>query len=172
MALARIACVTALTLMLSMMAHAKDKPCVTADEAAKHPNKDICVTAHVYDVVQLPDGTRYLDICSPDTADDHCEFTIISLWEDREEVGELMKYRGEDVHVRGIVRPMHGRAGLQVSHMRQFYGGPEKFKPNPRLLHGFEGGSDKMPIHDPNLQSQGRVRSFMNTSVLESRPTK
>ena len=32
-------------------------------------NKDVCVTAHVYDVVQLPDGTRFLDVCTPDTTD-------------------------------------------------------------------------------------------------------
>ena len=172
MTFARLFGVAAFVLTLSVAACAKDKPCVTADEAAKHPNKDVCVTAHVYDVVQLPDGTRYLDICSPDTADDRCQFTIISLWEDREEVGELLKYRGEDVHVRGIVRPMHGRAGMQLSHVRQFYGGPEKFKPNPRLLHGFDGDNERMPVHDPNLRPQGRVRSFMNTRDQESRGTK
>ncbi len=162
----------ALALALSVAVYAKDKPCVTADEAARHVYKDMCVTAHVYDVVQLADGTRYLDICSPDTADDHCQFTIISLPEDREEVGELLKYRGEDVHVRGIVRPMHGRAGLQVSNMRQFKGGPERFKPNPRLLHGFDGGSARAPIRDPNLRPQGRVRSFMNSRDQVSRPIK
>jgi hypothetical protein len=168
----RILGLMALAGALALSAHAKEKPCVTADEAAKLVSKDVCVTAHVYDVVQLPDGTRYLDICSPDTSDDRCQFTLISLWEDREEVGELLKYRGEDVHVRGIVRPMHGRAGLQISHMRQFYGGPEKFKPNPRLLHGFEGDSEKAPVRDPNLQGQGHARSFMNTRDQTARPTK
>ena len=37
---------------------AAPKPCVTADEASRLVNKDVCVTAHIYDVVQLPDGTR------------------------------------------------------------------------------------------------------------------
>ena len=40
-------------------------------------------------------------------------------------------------HVRGIVQPMHGRAGMVLSHARQFYGGPPKFKPNPLLIRGF-----------------------------------
>lgn len=172
MALARFFGCAALAALLSLYAYAKEKPCVSTDEAAKHVNKDICVMAHVYDVVQLPDGTRYLDICSPDTTDDHCQFTIISLPEDSEEVGDLLKYRGEDVHVRGIVRPMHGRAGLQVTHARQFNGKQEIFKPNPRLLHGFDGGSARAPIRDPNLRPQGRARNFMNSRDQVSRPTK
>ena len=79
------------------------KPCIPADQASKLLNKDVCVSAHVYDVVQLPDGTRFLDVCTPQTSDDACRFTIISLWEDRDAVGELRKYRDMDVVVRGIV---------------------------------------------------------------------
>ena len=108
---------------------AGQKLCVTADQAAKLVNKDVCLTAFVYDVVQLPDGTRFLDVCTPQTSDDACRFTIVSLWEDHDEVGELGKYRGMNVQVRGIVRPMHGRAGMVLSHVRQFSGGPPKFKP-------------------------------------------
>src|SRR5271169_3034439 len=66
---------------------ARPKPCRTADEASRILNKDICISAHIYDVVQLPDGTRFLDVCTPDTPDERCRFTIISFWEDRDEVG-------------------------------------------------------------------------------------
>jgi hypothetical protein len=169
MTISRIFAVTALAVVLSLSAHAANKPCVTAEQAAKMPNKDVCISAHIYDVVELPDGTRYLDICSPDTPDERCIFTLVSYRQDLDEVGELLKYRNQDVHVRGIVRPMHGRAGIIISHSRQFYGGPEKFKPNPRLAHGFEGSNEKPPIHDPNLQPQGRPRSFMNTRDQEKR---
>ena len=48
------------------------KSCVTTEEATKIPNKDVCVAAHVYDVIELADGTRYLDVCSPDTPDERC----------------------------------------------------------------------------------------------------
>ncbi len=148
------------------------KPCLTADEASKLLNKDICITAHVYDVVELPDGTRFLDVCTPETPDEKCRFTIMSLWEDRDEVGELRKYRDMNVHIRGIVRPMHGRAGMVLSHARQFYGGPPKFKPNPRLLHGFNAEQERPPMSDPNLRSQGGRRAFMNTRDQETRPAK
>jgi hypothetical protein len=146
----------------------KPKPCVTADEATTLVNKDVCVTAHVYDVVQLPDGTRFLDVCTPETADEKCKFTIVSLWEDRDDVGELTKYRNMNVQIRGIVRPMHGRAGMVLSHARQFYGGPPKFKPNPLLARGFSADESRPPINDPNLRSQGGRRAFMNTRDKET----
>ena len=76
---------------------AKPKPCVPAGQAAQMLNKDICVSAHVYNVVQLPDGTRFLDVCSPQTTDEQCRFTVVSFEEDRTEVGELKKYRDADV---------------------------------------------------------------------------
>jgi hypothetical protein len=148
------------------------KPCVSAEQAAKMLKKDVCVSAHVYDVVQLPDGTRFLDVCTPQTSDDACRFTIISLWEDREDVGELRKYRDMDVQVRGLVQPMHGRAGMVLSHARQFYGGPPKFKPNPMLAQGFGADQSRPPINDPNLRSQGAHRSFMNTRDKEPTPAK
>ena len=150
----------------------KPRPCVTAGQAAQMLNKDICVSAHIYDVVQLPDGTRFLDVCSPQTPDDQCRFTVVSLPEDRGEVGELNKYRDADVEIRGLVQPMHGRAGMVLSHARQFYGGPPKFKPNPLLAHGFSAEQDRPPVNDPNLRSQGGHRAFMNTRDQEPLPQK
>ena len=148
------------------------KPCVSAEQASKMLNKDVCISAHVYDVVELPDGTRFLDVCTPQTTDDACRFTIISPWEDHDDVGELRKYRDMDVQVRGIVQPMHGRAGMVLSHARQFYGGPPKFKPNPRLARGFSADQSRPPINDSNLSSKGAGRSFMNTRDQEARPAK
>ena len=151
---------------------AAKKPCVTADEASKLVNKDVCVTAHVYDVVELSDGTRFLDVCAPQTPDEACRFTIVSLREDRGEVGELRKYRDMNVQVRGIVQPMHGRAGMVLSHARQFSGGPPKFRPNPMLARGFNADQSRPPINDPNLRTQGAGRAFMNTRDQEARPAK
>ena len=148
------------------------KPCVTADQASQMLNKDVCVSAHVYDVVLLPDGTRFLDVCSPETPDEKCRFTVVSLWEDHDTVGELKKYRDANVQIRGIVQSMHGRAGMVLSHARQFYGGPPKFKPNPLLAHGFSADQSRPPINDPNLRSQGGHRAFMNTRDKETLPGK
>jgi hypothetical protein len=151
---------------------AAPKPCLNAEQASKLLKKDVCVTAHIYDVVQVADGTRFLDVCTPQTPDDACRFTIVSLREDREEVGELSKYRDMDVKVRGIVQPMHGRAGIVLSHARQFSGGPPKFKPNPRLVRGFSADQSRPPINDPDLRAQGAGRAFMNTRDQETRPAK
>src|SRR6185503_18949419 len=141
---------------------ASRKACVQVDQAAKAVNKDMCIEAHVYDVVELPDGTRFLDVCAPGMADEECRFTIVSMREDREQVGELRRYRDTDVHIRGTVRPMQGRSGILLSHARQFHGGPQKFRPNPKLLHGFTGEQSKPPIADPNLRMHGGRRGFMN----------
>jgi len=148
------------------------RPCLSVAEAAQelNRNKDICLKAHVFDVVELADGTRFLDVCSADTPDDECSFTLISLRSDRETVGDLRKYRDQDVKLRGIVRSTHGRMGILISHARQFNGGPEKFRPNPKLLKDFNGQSDRMPVRDPNLASSGRHRSFMNSTEKSDLP--
>ena len=156
----------------SFSAQAKPKPCIPIEDAQQNLNKDICITAHIYDVVELPDGTRFLDVCTPQTPDDSCRFTIISPWEDHHEVGELKKYRDMNVQVRGIVQSLHGRAGLVLSHSRQFKGGPPKFRPNPLLARGFNAGQSRPPINDPNLHSRAAPRSFMNNRDQEPRPSK
>jgi len=140
------------------------------DQAAQEPNKDICLTAHVYALVELADGTRFLDVCPPGLPDAQCRFTLVSLPFDRQEVGDLSTYRDRDITLRGIVRPTSGRMGMVISHIRQFRGGPEKFRPNPKLLKDFNAQSNRPPIRDPNLSSSGRHRSFMNTSDQEPLP--
>jgi hypothetical protein len=171
MPLRRLRWLVLFALATPLLAHAgAPKRCVTTDEAIKLVNKDVCVTAHVYDVVELPDGTRYLDVCTPQTPDESCRFTFVSPSEDRDEVGELQKYRDSDVQIRGIVRPMHSRAGMVLNHVRQFYGGPPRFKPNPRLIRGFNAEQSRPPVSDPNLRSQGGRRTFMNSRDQETRP--
>jgi hypothetical protein len=151
------------------------KPCLPAAEAASEPNqninKDICVSAHIYDIVELADGTRFLDVCPADLPDEQCHFTLLSLRADRDAVGDLRRYRDQNIEVRGTIRSMHGRMGIVISHVRQFSGGPEKFRPNPRLLRDFNGQSDRMPVRDPNLAPSGHHRSFMNTRDQEPLPT-
>jgi hypothetical protein len=134
---------------------ATPRTCMSVEQAAKLADKDVCVEAHVYDVVELTDGTRLLDVCAPGTPDAQCRFTIVTLREDREQVGELRSYRDTDVRIRGIVQPMHGRSGMLLSHARQFHGGPPRFRPNSKLLRGFSGEQSKPPIADPNLRRHG-----------------
>ncbi len=163
----RVGLVLLIAVFSAANAAAKPKECITADQAPLMLHKDVCITAHIYDVVELPDGTRFLDVCPPDVPDEKCRFTVISLWEDRETVGELRRYRDMNVRIRGIVQSMRGRAGMMLSHSRQFYGGPPKFRPNPLLLRGFDAAQGRPAISDPNLRSQGGRRAFMNSRETE-----
>ena len=162
----------AILLVPAVSSAAKSRPCFNAEQATQMLNKDICVSAHIYDIVELQDGTRFLDVCSPETPDDKCRFTVISLKEDRDDVGELGKFRNQDVQIRGTVQPMRGRAGLVLSRVRQFYGGPPKFRPNPLLARGFSADQERAPVSDPNLRPQGGRRAFMNSKVQETLPGK
>ncbi len=149
-----------LCLLLLPASLAAARPCYTPEQAISHQNKDVCITAHIYDVVELEDGTRFLDVCSPATPDTACRFSIVSPREDRGEVGDLKPYREQDIHIRGTVRPFAGRSEIVLSHVRQFHGGPEKFRPNPSLLPRFSSENGKAPINDPALRAGRRRTTF------------
>lgn len=173
MPLRRLRWFVLLCLLLPSLAFAgAPKNCVTADEASRMLDKDVCITAHVYDVVELSNGTRFLDVCPPEVSDDSCRFTIVSLRQDRAEVGELLQFKSRDIRIRGHIQSMQGRAAMFLSHERQFNGGPPKFRPNPRLARGFNAAQDRPPVSDPNLRSHGSHRAFMSTLNQESRTAK
>jgi hypothetical protein len=150
------------TLLFGTTAAVSAATCYNPEEALAHANKDICVSAHVYDVVELSDGTRFLDVCSPETSDAQCHFTVVSMNADRKEVGELVQYRQQDIHIRGIVRSYAGRGEIILSHERQFHGGGEKFRPNPALLKSFSAEEHKPAINDPALRT-GHHNSVFRT---------
>jgi hypothetical protein len=145
---------------LSLPSWARQRNCATPETVSKYLNKDTCVMAHVYDVVELSDGTRFLDLCSPSTSDEACRFSIVSLKEDRKEVGDLTRYRNQDIQIRGVVRPFNYRMEITLSHERQFHGGSEKFRPNPVLLKGFTSEDHKTAFKDSALSSNPHSSSF------------
>ncbi len=130
---------------------ASSRPCYTPEQAGEHAEKEICLAAHVYDVVENDDGTRYLDVCRPGVPDESCRFTVVSLPSDRKEVGSLDSMRDQDVRVRGVVHTVRGQSMMLLSHARQFRDGPEKFHPNPELISGFSAGSEAMAFRDPAM---------------------
>jgi hypothetical protein len=148
-------CVGFLSIALSTAAFAV-RTCYSVEEAAAHVNKDVCIAAHVYDVVEVSDGTRFLDVCRPGDSDASCHFTILSPRLDRKDVGDLEQYRDVDVQVRGIVRPVGSRTEIILSHARQFHGGAEKFRPNPELMKGFSAGDAKPPVSDPAFRGSSK----------------
>ncbi len=140
-------------LLVVTACYASPRTCYTPEEASDHPEKDICLSAHVYDVVENADGTRYLDLCKPGQADGGCRMVVVSFAADRKEVGELDTLREQDVHLRGMVHILHGQSMMLLSHARQLHDGPEKFRPNPELLSGFSASSNAMAFKDPAMSS-------------------
>jgi hypothetical protein len=139
--------------------YAAARPCYATVDAPRHLNQDVCVSAHVYDVIDLADGTRFLDVCSPETPDEACHFTIVSLRQDRREVGSLQDLRGREIAIRGVVHSFSGRSGIILSEARQLHGGAEKFRPNPALMKGFSAADRKFAFDDPAFKSGGHRHS-------------
>lgn len=142
---------------------AATKPCHSTTDASSYSGKDVCIAAHVYDIAELRDGTRFLDTCSPDTSDDACRFTVASLPEDTREVGDLRALVGKDIELRGIVHSVNERSLIYLSNERQLHGGAEKFRPNPALLAGFNAEQGKPPVHDPSLSGNHHFSVFRAT---------
>ena len=155
----RAAWIIALALMTSS-AWSSEKSCITPELASKHLNKDVCLMAHVYDVIELADGTRFLDLCSPLTTDAECRFTVVSLKDDRKDVGDLERYRGLDIQLRGTIRPFNTRTEMVLSRERQFHGGSEKFHPNPTLLKGYSAENHNTAFTDRAAGSNRHSSSF------------
>lgn len=132
------------------------KTCVTPEATSSLVNKDVCVQAHVYNVVRLKSGTRFLDTCSPQTTDSECHFTVISLPEDRKDVGALDPLKGQDIQIRGRVRNFPDHREIILSHARQLRGGKEKFRPNAALGKGFGAQRHSMAFRDPMARSASR----------------
>ena len=152
-----------LSVLSSLGLPAAARSCHPASEAARYEGKDICVTAHVYDIARLRDGTRLLDTCSPETSDQDCRFTIASLPEDTRDVGDLNPLRGKDIELRGTVHSVNDRSLMYLSSARQLHGGAEKFHPNPALLAGFSAEQSKAPVHDPSLSGNHHFSVFRAT---------
>jgi hypothetical protein len=132
MRLRPIFCLVVLLLISGSSLAQKNSSCINIEAAAGSEGKSVCVAAHVYDVAEL-DGTRFLDVCSPQTLDQDCHFFIASFAADKKAVGELDALRGTDIQIRGTVREYQGRMMLVLNQRQQLQGGNEKFVPNPQL---------------------------------------
>ncbi len=129
---------------------AKSKPCIAPDQASQHVNKDVCVTAHVYTVVSAAQDTRFLDVCSPQTSDAACHFTIVSFHQDKKDVGNLAPLVNQTIQIRGTVRTFEGRQEIVLNRRQQLHGGKAKFRANPRLIQSFSAENGGKAISDKN----------------------
>ncbi len=140
-----------LAILPALPAAARIPACVPIDDGHLRTSHDTCVAAHVYDVVTLDNGTRFLDLCSPDTADAQCRFSVVSYSADRRSVGELSQFRGKDVEIRGTVALYGQRYLMVLNNDGQLRHGPARFQPDPRLLSGFSA-EDSQPSAAPELK--------------------
>ncbi len=120
-----------------LAAKSKGKRCITPDQALQHVNKDVCVSAHVYTVVHAAQDTHFLDVCSPQTPDAACHFTIVSFQKDQKDVGNLAPLVNQNIQIRGTVRSFEGRAEIVLNRKQQLRGGKAKFHANPLLIQSF-----------------------------------
>jgi hypothetical protein len=120
---------------------ASKRACIQPEDALKHINKDICVTAHVYRVVDAAEGIHFLDVCSPETSDADCHFFILSPSRDEKSIAYLKSLSGKNIQIRGTVHTIQGHAEMVLSSERQLHDGKEPFHPNPQLLKKFSAAN-------------------------------
>ncbi len=145
-------------LLPAAIAHARTPACLPTENVSLRPSEDTCLQAHVFDVVTVPGGTRFLDLCSPDTADDACRVSVVSYAGDRKHVGDLETIRGKDISIRGAMQNYNGRYVLILNDERQLHGGAAHFTPDPRLLRrtSAESGEDRSPELRVNFHHHGK----------------
>lgn len=131
--------------------------CIEPENALKHVNKEVCVAAHVYRVVDAADGIHFLDVCSPETPDAECHFFVLSFSKDEKAVGNLQDLVDQTIHIRGTVHTIQGRAEIVLSSQKQLHGGKEKFKPNPQLVRTFsaENGGQAFSAKNGTMGQRG-----------------
>jgi hypothetical protein len=132
-------------------AAAASPPCMPVEDSRIHTSRDTCLAVHVYHVVTLDGGLRFLDVCSPETSDEACHFSIVSYPEDRDRVGDLKPLQGQTILVRGAVQKFGSRLLIVLNDQKQLHGGQQPFRPDPRLLNGFSA-EDAKPADAPELR--------------------
>ena len=138
------------SLLLTLPCAARTMHCIPPDATLQHLNKDVCVAAHVYTVVHAASETTFLDVCSPQTSDAECHFTIVSFQQDKNLVGDLSTLKNKDIVIRGMVRDFQGRAEIVLNTPRQLHGGKEKFIANPKLIQSFSAENGGKAFSDKN----------------------
>lgn len=153
-------------------AHAASR-CHTPSTALRRLHRKLCVKAHVYREITLDDGARILDVCKPGAPASRCHFAFVSLDRHRAAVGSLSRYVGKEIAVRGVVKPIHGRAEILLTrasqihlaarhhrmkpaaqaHANQARAHRSRFHPNPELLKAFNATRSRMPIRTPAFRS-------------------
>ncbi len=133
------------------------RTCISPENALEHVGKNVCVSAHVYRVVDAVDGIHFLDVCRPETSDADCHFFIVSLSRDEKSVGNVQRLADHTIQIRGTIHTIQGRAEMVLSNNQQLHGGREKFRPNPQLVKSFsaENGGQAFSARNGTMGQHG-----------------
>lgn len=142
---------TAFALLLALPLLAESPACLTLEELQMRTSRDVCIAAHVYDVVTIENGTRFLDLCSAETSDNQCRFSVVSYRADRTSVGNLEQLSGKNVEIRGAIQKFGSRYVMILNDDGQLHHRQPRFRPDPRLLAGFSA-EDSQPQDAPELK--------------------
>ena len=141
----------AIALLLAPPILANEPACLTLDELQLRTARDACIAAHVYNVVTVENGTRFLDLCSPETSDAQCRFTVVSYREDHTSAGNLEQLSGRNIEVRGAIEKFGSRYRMILNDDGQLHHRQPRFRPDPRLMTGFSA-EDSQPQNAPELK--------------------
>ena len=141
----------ALALLLAPPVLASPPTCFPLDDLEMRTARDVCIAAHVYNVVTVENGTHFLDLCRPETADAQCRFSIVSYNADHGSVGNLEQLRGKDVEIRGAIQRYGSRYLMILNDEGQLHHQAPHFRPDPRLLSAFSA-EEGAPADAPELR--------------------
>jgi len=105
-------------LLLSSFLFASD--CIPIDQAREHVGENKCVTGKVVRVKVGVKGVHYLDFCEDQMA---CPFSVVVFWHDLKDVGDVRRFAGRTIEIKGPVKLYDGHAEIILNRISQITGG-------------------------------------------------
>lgn len=112
---------------LSLCCYAAD--CVPVQEAGRHIGQTQCVAGKVLRVKVGAAGVHFLDFCEDQAP---CPFTVVIFSGDLKDVGDVRRFAGRMIEIKGPVKLYDGRAEIILSRISQVTGGAAMIPPLPK----------------------------------------
>ncbi len=116
-----------LLLPATLPSYASD--CVSISEATKHVGEVKCVEGKVVRVQVGTAGVHYLHFCEDQAA---CPFYVVVFPHDLKDVGDVRRFAGREIQIRGMLKLYDGRPEIILSRISQVTGGAAMIPPLPK----------------------------------------
>jgi hypothetical protein len=103
--------------------------CIPIQDASLHVGQTQCVTGKVLRVKVATSGVHFLDFCEDQVA---CPFTVVIFSYDLKDVGDVRRFAGRTIEIRGPVKLYDGRPEIILSRISQVTGGAAMIPPLPK----------------------------------------